>query len=212
MERRQTVNWTPRLHPSSCPRHRGERESMCEAQRGESVARKMRAASISCAAAASPPHPTRERSERLAPGPVVPMELAARADGHPNGGLRAHGLYVMPAVLGAENEVARARVDGRQLVLDVPVDLALEHHPPLVVEVIVRVVWMPGGMAYDEVLDIVGHHQRFRPRRLALLLQELAHARLQLADLQQRNAVSHEWSPRGQAPRGRMTRSVLPGS
>src|SRR6266498_6030704 len=76
------------------------------------------------------------RLEGFAAVAVVAVEFAARVDGHANGGLGAHGLEVVPAGLGAEDEVAGLRADGRGLVLDIPVDLALEHHPPLVVKMI----------------------------------------------------------------------------
>jgi hypothetical protein len=71
----------------------------------------------------------------------------------------------MPPVLGAEDEVAGAPADRLGLVLDVPVDLALEHHPPFVVQVIVGVVEVSGGMTDHECLDVVGEHERVRPGR-----------------------------------------------
>jgi hypothetical protein len=43
---------------------------------------------------------------------------------------------VVPPILGAEDEVAGTGVDRPGLAFDVPVDLALDHDPPLVVEVI----------------------------------------------------------------------------
>src|SRR6266496_5995531 len=100
--------------------------------------------------------------EGFAARPVVAVELAARVDGDTNGGLGAHGRHVVPAVLGAEDEVAGAGVDGGGLVLDVPVDLALEHHPPLVMEMIVRIVGMPGGVTDDEGFYAAGRHERLR--------------------------------------------------
>src|SRR5712692_10086198 len=67
----------------------------------------------------------------LAARPVVTVELAPRVDGDADGRLRANRLDVVPAILGPEDEIARARVDGAGLALDVPVDLTLEHDPPL---------------------------------------------------------------------------------
>src|SRR5438874_13819461 len=67
------------------------------------------------------------RGQGLAARTIVAVELAAGVDGDADGRLRSHRLEVVPAILGSEDEVARARVDGAGLVLDVPVDLALEH-------------------------------------------------------------------------------------
>src|SRR5215831_39278 len=133
------------------------------------------------------PSPQRERAklERLAAGAVVAVEFAAGVDGHADARLRAGRLEVVPAVLGTEDEVARASADGLGLVFDVPVDLALQHHPPLVVQMVVRVVGLARRMADDESLDVVRQHHRLRPGRRALLRLELAHARVELADLQQ---------------------------
>src|SRR6185503_17801195 len=99
----------------------------------------------------------------LAAGTIVAVELAARVDGDADGGLGAPRLEVVPPVLRAEDEVPGAPPDGLRLVLDVPVDLARQHHPPLVVQMVVGVVRMPGGMTDDEGLDVVGEHQRLRP-------------------------------------------------
>src|SRR5215470_9844962 len=129
--------------------------------------------------------------ERLAAGAVVAMELAAGVDGHADARLRAGGLEVVPAVLGAEHEVARAGADRRGLVLDVPRDLALQHHPPLVVQMVVRVVGLARRVADDESLDVVGQDHRLRPGWRALLRLELAHTSVELADLHQGRAVGH---------------------
>src|SRR2546428_12890244 len=86
----------------------------------------------------------------FAAGAVVAVELAPRVDGDADGRLRSDGLDVVPAVPGAEDEVARARVKGAGLAFDVPVDLALEHDPPLVMEMVVGVVGMAGRVADDE--------------------------------------------------------------
>src|SRR5512144_3044115 len=101
----------------------------------------------------------------------------------------------MPEVLGTEDEVARPRVDWPALALDVPVDLALQHHPPLVVMVVVRVVWLPGRVADQEGLAVVGEHQRLRPRRLALLGDQVRQTALQRAQLEQRDACGHVVAP-----------------
>src|SRR6185503_7930431 len=61
---------------------------------------------------------------------------------------------------------------------DVPVDLAPQHHPPLVVMVVVRVVGLTGWMADQEGLDVVGQHQCFRPGRLAFLGDQVGQAAL----------------------------------
>src|ERR1700675_2104337 len=98
---------------------------------------------------------SRRRSEGLAARPVVAVKLAPGVDGDADRRLGADRLDVMPAVLRPEDEVAGPGADGRRLVLDVPVDLALEHHPPLVMQVVVRVVRVPGRMADDERLDVV---------------------------------------------------------
>src|SRR5215469_15668946 len=82
----------------------------------------------------------RQKLERLAAGAVAAVEFAAGVDGHADAWLHAGRLEVVPAVLRAEDEVTRASADGLGLVLDVPGDLALEHHPPLVVQMVVRVV------------------------------------------------------------------------
>src|ERR1700694_5176157 len=89
------------------------------------------------------PSGEKERSEGFTAGAVVAVEFAACVDGDANGRLATHRLDVVPEIFGTEDEVARLCMDGRGCALDVPVDLALEHHPPLVVEVIVRVVRMP---------------------------------------------------------------------
>src|SRR5215813_4961026 len=129
--------------------------------------------------------------ERLAARAIVAVELAAGVDGDADARLRACGLEVMPAVLGAEHEVARAGTDGRGLILDVPVDLALEHHPPLVVQMVVRVVGLARRVANDESLDVVGQDHRLRPGWRAPLRLELAHTSVELADLHQGRAVGH---------------------
>src|SRR5690242_6820222 len=102
---------------------------------------------------------------------------------------------MVPEVLGAEDEVAGAGVNGRGLALDVPVDLAVQHHPPLVVMVIVRIVGLAGRMADQEGLDVVGEHQGLRPRRLALLGDEVGQAALQRSELEQGNACGHDAAP-----------------
>src|SRR5215831_14748882 len=102
----------------------------------------------------------REKLEGLTAGAVVAVELAAGVDGHADAGLRAGGLEVVPAVLGTEDEVARASADGLGLVLDVPVDLALQHHPPFVVQMVVRVVGLARWVADDEGLDVIRQHHR----------------------------------------------------
>src|SRR5262249_13468383 len=56
-------------------------------------------------------------AERLAARAVVAVELAARVDGQPHGELGAGRLEVVPAVLGAEHEVAGAGADRLGLVL-----------------------------------------------------------------------------------------------
>src|SRR5262249_57669397 len=91
-------------------------------------------------------------------------KVAAGVDGDADARLRARGLEVVPPVLGAEHEVARTGTDGRGLVLDVPSDLALQHHPPLVVQMVVRVVGLARRVADDESLDVVGQDHRLPPR------------------------------------------------
>src|SRR5258707_14880110 len=102
---------------------------------------------------------------------------------------------MVPEVLGAEDEVAPARVDRPGLPLDVPVDLALQHYPPLVVMVVVRVVGLAGRMADQERLDVVGQHERLRPGRLALFGDQLRQAALQRPQLEQRDACGHVVAP-----------------
>src|SRR5215813_1851496 len=102
-----------------------------------------------------PPRGEREKLERLAAGAVVAVEFAAGVDGHADAWLHAGRLEVVPAVLRAEDEVARASADGPGLVLDVPDDLALEHDPPLVVQMVVRVVGLARWVADDEGLDVI---------------------------------------------------------
>src|SRR5437870_13871424 len=77
------------------------------------------------------------RGQGLAARAALAVELAAGVDGDADGRLRSHRLEVVPAILGSEDEVARARVDGAGLTLDVASDLALELEPPLAVEMIV---------------------------------------------------------------------------
>src|SRR5258705_13149416 len=107
---------------------------------------------------------------------------------------------MVPEVLGAEDEVAPARVDRPGLPLDVPVDLALQHYPPLVVMVVVRVVGLAGRMADQERLDVVGQHERLRPGRLALFGDQLRQAALQRPQLEQRDACGHVVPPGRRAP------------
>src|SRR5215471_12562044 len=102
---------------------------------------------------------------------------------------------MVPEMLGAEDEVAGPRVDGCGLPLDEPVDLALQHHPPLVVVVIVRIVGLAGWMADEESLDVVGQRQGLRPRRLAVLGNEVGQAALERSKLEQRNACAHDAAP-----------------
>src|SRR5262245_50942658 len=106
--------------------------------------------------------------KRLAAGSVVPVELAARVDGDADRQVDADWLEVVPPVLGAEDEVAGAGVDRPGRALDVPVDLTLKHDPPLVVEMVVGVVRLPGRVADQERLDVVGEDDRLGPggRRL----------------------------------------------
>src|SRR5262249_12870098 len=133
-------------------------------------------------------------SEGLAAGPIVPVELASSVDGDANRRLTAYGLDVMPAILRSEHEVARLGADRSGLVLDVPVDLALEHDPPLVVQMVVRVVGVAGRVADDEGLDVIGEHHRVGPRRLTLLRLEIFQAGEELPDFEQRRTVGHRVS------------------
>src|SRR5262249_58553076 len=121
-------------------------------------------------------------SEGLAARAVVAVELAAGVDGDADRRLAAHRLDVMPAVLRPEHEVTGLGVDGRGLVLDVPVDLALEPYPPFIVQLVVRVVRVSGRVADDERLDVVGEHDRVGPWRLAMLRLEIVDTREQFAD------------------------------
>src|SRR6266852_1731659 len=103
---------------------------------------------------------------------------------------------MVPEVLRAEDDLA----------LDVPVDLALEHHPPLVVMMVVGVVGLAGRVADHEGLDVVGQHDRLRPGRRALLGDELGQAALERAQLEQRIAFSHV----AEAPRRRASHRRAP--
>src|SRR5713101_434971 len=124
------------------------------------------------------------RRQGFAARAVVAVELAAGVDGDADRRLPPHRLEVVPAFLGPEDEVARARMDGAGFPLDIPVDLALEHDPPFVVEMIVRVVQMAGQVTDDEGLDVVGHHERVRPGRRALARAKLVDTGPELSDVQ----------------------------
>jgi hypothetical protein len=91
------------------------------------------------------------------------VELAAGVDRDADRDLGADGLEVVVAELGAQHEVARAGADRLRLALDMPVDLALHHHPPLVVLVVVRVVGRARRVQDDERLDVVAEDQRRGP-------------------------------------------------
>src|SRR6266545_3796539 len=97
----------------------------------------------------------------------------------------------MPAMLGTEYEVARPSPDRLRLVLDVPVDLTLQHHPPLVVQVIVGIVGLARRMTDDKGLDVVCHDKCLGPGRLALGPLDLVEPRLQPAHLEARNSNGH---------------------
>ena len=101
-----------------------------------------------------------------AAGAVVSVELAAGVDRDADRDLATHRLEVVVAQLGAQHEVTGSGADRLRLALDVPVDLALHDHPPLVVLVVVRVVRRAWRVQDDERLDVVGQHQRRSPRAI----------------------------------------------
>src|SRR5688500_12710661 len=97
----------------------------------------------------------------------------------------------MPPVLGSEHEIPGRGVNWLRLILDVPVDLALEHDPPLVVWGVVRVGGLARWVADHERLNIVGHDEGVGPGRIAFLGFDLLEARLQLTYVEQWNANGH---------------------
>src|SRR5438093_12210218 len=96
------------------------------------------------------------RGQGLAARTIVAVELAAGVDGDADGRLRSHRLEVVPALLGPPDDVARARVDGAGVVLDVLVALAGGQHPPPVAAVTARGGRVAGQVTGDGGLRLVG--------------------------------------------------------
>jgi len=95
------------------------------------------------------------------------VKLAARVDRHAHGHLAAYRLEMMVVQLRAQHEIACLGPYRLGTTFDVPVDLTAQHHPPLVVLVVVRVVGRTWRMEDDERLNVVAQHKRRRPGSLA---------------------------------------------
>ena len=107
--------------------------------------------------------------DRVAVGDEFTYTIYAKADGPGSLTLITpafDGLEVVVAKLGAQHEVTGSGADRLWLALDVPVDLTLHDHPPLVVLVVVRIVRRAWRVQDDERLDVVGQHQRPTPRAI----------------------------------------------
>src|SRR5215212_3301133 len=107
------------------------------------------------------------------------MRLAGEADGEANRGAVADDVDVVEPPLRHEDEVARAGLDTLRLALDLPVDLTLQHHPPLVLDVIVAVVGVTRRLADQGTDDVVGEGHANAPRGRPLLPLDLFQARVQ---------------------------------
>src|SRR5438128_287708 len=129
---------------------------------------------------------------RAAARAIVAVELAARIDANPDRHLGPHRLQVVVVQLRAQHEVARASANWLSLALDMPVDLALHHHPPLVVLVVVGVVGHAWRMNDHKRLNVVAEDQRLNPGHVfGTIGEHLVEARVKFAGIENRKSDGH---------------------
>jgi len=91
---------------------------------------------------------------------------------------------MVEVVRGDEDEVTGPRADRLGLAFDLPVDLALDHEPPLVHQVVVAIVGMAGRLADQRGHDLVVHHDFLRPGRRPFRALDVVDPRVELVAAQ----------------------------
>ncbi len=96
------------------------------------------------------------------------MLLPRNADGHSNGWPIPFDMDEMEMIFGHVHKVPRLCPNQMGLTLNLPVNLPLQNHPPLIVDMEMPVVLCSRCLADDGSRHLIGHHHPFVPRGVAV--------------------------------------------